>query len=135
MAARLEGSLATKCHRDETSQNSRTRAVRLEVAVRPLPDDPDTLDLLPSFCLDWLNILDVRGWPLVLAARDPAALHRLGHTANGSFSQFGLPDGAVMGNTLIACSRADDWDGAIRTVAALRLLVTEVLDQLGETAS
>jgi hypothetical protein len=103
--------------------------------VRALPDDPDTLDLLPVFCLDWLHILDGRVWPAVLEARDCAALHRLGHTANGSFSQFGLADGAVLGNDLIACSRVDDWDGAIRTVAAMRLVVAQVLEQLGHAAS
>ncbi|MFN7143887.1 MAG: Hpt domain-containing protein, partial [Myxococcota bacterium] len=66
----------------------------------------------------------------LLRARDVDGLHRFGHTAKGSFLQFGYPEGGAIGEALLRCARDGDWEGAASEVAALRRLLTDVREAL-----
>lgn len=97
-----------------------------------LSDDPTVRELLPFFCDDWEQKLDVDWWPRVRTTRSVDGLRHLGHTVLGSFAQFGVPEGAPLGRALMACAAEGDWAAAEGHVDALRGLVGEVRRALAE---
>ncbi len=99
-----------------------------------LPDDPIVVSLLPVFCDEWDKDLGERGWERARAGLDLRALHLLGHTVAGSFTQFGFAFGAEAGQALMASSRTGDWEAADRTVVALRALLAAIRAALAEAS-
>jgi hypothetical protein len=91
-----------------------------------LPDDQMIVSLLPVFCDEWDKDLGDRGWEQARARLDLHALHQLGHTVAGSFTQFGFAFGAEAGKALMGAAKTGDWEAADRTVAALRALLDAI---------
>lgn len=77
------------------------------------------------FCEEWVRAIAEEG-DRVVRARDAEGLRRFGHTAKGSFAQFGYPEGGAIGEALVRCARVGDWEEAASKVAALRRLVEDV---------
>ncbi|MDP2309172.1 MAG: hypothetical protein Q8P18_24325 [Pseudomonadota bacterium] len=97
-----------------------------------LPHDPTVLELLPIFCDYWEHNFDVDWWPRVRTTRSLEGLRHLGHTVVGSFGQFGVPEGAPLGQALMICARDGDWAAAERHTETLRELVRQVRRALAE---
>lgn len=98
------------------------------------PTDPVLVEFLPEFVEQWLVDLH-EPFDAMFERHNVEELNRLGHTIKGSFLQFGFKDLSLLGKEIMHEAQAENWDGLLEKINALKLILDGMKQRLANDSS